>query len=111
MVLDNNLKTQKTINVNREDSSGRLILKKDKETGLEGIAIDQRGEVYLANQSFNRLPDSDPSVIIQIDPLSSELKEVIDETYDSVIIYKFRLPAEGREILGVEPPSSEDIFF
>ena len=43
--------------------------------------------------------------------LKDELKEVLDEHYDSVVIYKFRFPAEEREILGVEPPSSEDIFF
>ena len=43
--------------------------------------------------------------------LKDELKEVIDEDYDSVVIYKFRLPAEEREILGIEPPSAEEIFF
>ena len=81
LVLDRDLKTQKTINVEREDALGRVILEKDDENGLEGIAIDQRGEIYLANQSFNRLPSNDPSVIIQIDLLSAEIKEVIDLEY------------------------------
>ncbi len=81
LILDDKLKRRRTINVNREDSSGRVILGKDKENGLEGIAIDQRGEIYLSNQSFNRLPASDASVIIQIDPLSEDIKEVIDPEY------------------------------
>ncbi len=81
LVVNRNLKKQKTINVDRTDSLGRLILKKDKETGLEGIGIDERGEIYLANQSFHKLPDDDPSVIIQIDPLSEEIKDVIDPKY------------------------------
>jgi len=39
-----------------------------------------------------------------------ELKEVIDQTYDSIVIYKFKLKPLKREVLGLNPPSSEDLF-
>ncbi len=81
LVLDRSLKSKRTINLNREDSSGRLILKKDKENGLEGIAIDQRGEVYISNQSFNKFTLDDPSAIIHIDSELGDIKEVINPSF------------------------------
>jgi len=40
--------------------------------------------------------------------LKQELKEIIDPSYDSVVIYKFRTKPKSREHLGVKPASSED---
>ncbi|MCS7284569.1 MAG: CRISPR-associated endonuclease Cas2 [Hydrogenobacter thermophilus] len=43
--------------------------------------------------------------------LKDELKGVMDETYDSVIIYKFRTKQYyERETLGIEKPSHEDFI-
>ena len=44
--------------------------------------------------------------------LKDELKEIIDENYDSVIIYKFRTKEYyERETIGIDKPSHEDLFF
>jgi len=44
--------------------------------------------------------------------LKDELRNLIDETYDSIIIYKFRTKHYyTRETLGVFKPSHEDIIF
>ncbi len=44
--------------------------------------------------------------------LKDELKEILDESEDSVIIYKFRTKAYfEREGLGVQKASSEDFIF
>jgi len=43
--------------------------------------------------------------------LKDELKGIMDETYDSVIIYKFRTKHfYERETLGIDKPSHEDFF-
>ena len=43
--------------------------------------------------------------------LKDELKRVIDENYDSVIIYKFRTKHYyERETIGIEKPSHEDFI-
>ncbi|ADO45624.1 CRISPR-associated protein Cas2 [Hydrogenobacter thermophilus TK-6] len=43
--------------------------------------------------------------------LKDELKGIMDETYDSVIIYKFRTKQYyERETLGIEKPSHEDFI-
>lgn len=47
----------------------------------------------------------------QLRILKDELKEVIDNTRDSIIIYKFRTKAYyEREDIGIKKPSSEDYF-
>ncbi|MCS7245979.1 MAG: CRISPR-associated endonuclease Cas2 [candidate division WOR-3 bacterium] len=47
----------------------------------------------------------------QLRILKDELKEIIDKTKDSVIIYKFRTKAYfEREDIGIKKPSSEDYF-
>jgi len=44
--------------------------------------------------------------------LKDELKAVLDENYDSVIIYKFRIKQYyEREAIGVDKPSHEDILW
>jgi len=44
--------------------------------------------------------------------LKDELRGIIDEDYDSVLIYKFRTKYYyERESLGIEKPSHEDIIF
>ena len=43
--------------------------------------------------------------------LKNEIKEVIDENYDSILIYKFRTKQYyERECIGVDKPSHEDII-
>jgi CRISPR-associated protein Cas2 len=46
----------------------------------------------------------------KLEILKDELKGVIDETYDSIVIYKFKMKPLKRETLGIKPASSEDIF-
>jgi len=44
--------------------------------------------------------------------LKEEIRQVIDESTDSVVIYKFRTKAYyKRESIGKEAPSSEDFIF
>ena len=44
--------------------------------------------------------------------LKDELKKILDENYDSVIIYKFRTKQYyERETIGIKKPSHEDFFF
>ena len=86
LVLTRDLNVKNTINVDRRDDNGRLILEKDPENGLEGIAVDN-GDIYLSNQSFNKLPASDPSVVIKIDPVNADeakIAEVIDHGFDNI---------------------------
>ena len=47
----------------------------------------------------------------KLEILKDELQTVIDPEYDSVVIYRFKLKPLNREVLGVKPPSAEDIFF
>jgi CRISPR-associated protein Cas2 len=46
----------------------------------------------------------------KLEILKDELKGIIDPTYDSIVIYKFKLKPLQREVLGLTPPSSEDLF-
>jgi len=67
------------IKLNRTDSSGNLILAKDPENGIEGIAINN-GEIYVSNQSFEHWPAEDPSAIVKIEQYSSDSAK-ISEVY------------------------------
>lgn len=83
LVLDRDLIVKRTVNIDRRDDSGRLILGKDPENGLEGITVNN-GEIYLSNQSFQRLPKEDPSVVIKIAPVdmtTAKIAEVIDHGF------------------------------
>jgi uncharacterized protein YjiK len=84
LVLNRDLVVLRTINVDRRDDQDRLILGKDKENGLEGIAVSNNGEIYLSNQSFTKLPQNDPSVVVKIDLTafsSAKISEVIDHGF------------------------------
>ena len=82
LVLNRALEYQREVNVNRQDSEGRDILE-NKNEGLEGISI-YKGKVYLSNQSFKKLPKSDPSVLVKLDSVSGDkanIEEVINHGY------------------------------
>ncbi len=85
LVFDLDLNKLRTVNVDRTDDQGRLILEKDKENGLEGIAVSERG-IYLSNQSFERLPKNDPSVVVKVnlDFDSAQITDVIDHGYTNI---------------------------
>jgi len=78
---------QSTLNLKNDLNIKRgNILTKDKEFGLEGIAIFE-GKVYLSNQSFNAYPDTDPSIIFTIDSLNNpepEIMELFDHGYRDI---------------------------
>jgi uncharacterized protein YjiK len=83
LVLNTNLVTQRKVNLDREDNNGKIILEKDKENGLEGIVV-LNGDIYLSNQSFKRLPENDPSVVIKIDftdLYSAYIGQIIDHGF------------------------------
>lgn len=85
LVLDRDLNYLREINIKRQDDSGRDILAKGDE-GLEGITVYD-GAVYLSNQSFDKLPKSDPSVLIKLDSVDSDkasIEEVIDTGYENI---------------------------
>ncbi len=48
----------------------------------------------------------------QLRILKDELRKILDENYDSVLIYKFRTKQYyERESIGIDKPSHEDIIF
>ncbi len=55
----------------------RLILKKDKKRGLEGITITPDGTIYLSNQSKKLLPHEDPSIIFSITHVRSDKTRIV----------------------------------
>ncbi len=63
-------KANEIIKIERENSDGKLILAKGADNGLEGVAI-LNGEIYVANQSFDKWPHEDPSAIVKIDSVSN----------------------------------------
>ncbi len=76
LVININLDDLREININRRDSNGQTILAK-KGNGLEGISIHD-GDVYLSNQSFVRLPSSDPSVLVKLDSIIDDEANIVD---------------------------------
>ncbi|MCD6653248.1 MAG: SdiA-regulated domain-containing protein [Sulfurovum sp.] len=79
IVDQNTLQVLKEINVERT-YRGKKLLVKDKEHGLEGIAIGE-DKIYLANQSKNPYPKDDPSIIVVIDKYNdkeAKIETVID---------------------------------
>jgi len=72
---------QENLNIVREMNIERGgILVKDKEYGLEGIAIYD-GTYYLSNQSFNPYPQEDPSIVFTLDDPTNN-KPNIEAIYD-----------------------------
>jgi uncharacterized protein YjiK len=70
------LEKKDVISINRR-FHGRKILKKDKKHGLEGITIDDEGNIYLLNQSYDFLPEKDPSVMLRVNE-KGEILELYD---------------------------------
>lgn len=76
---------------------GTTIIVRDKKHGLEGITI-KNGMIYLSNQSYNRYPKKDPSVVFTIKDKTgnkkSKIKKIYDHGYDDIAgltIYKNQL--------------------
>jgi len=87
-VLDTELipKANSIIKIDREDSNGKTVLVKDKENGLEGITI-YNNTIYVANQSFNKWPQEDPSVILKLflnDSTHASIDDVIPSEYVNI---------------------------
>ena len=55
----------------------RKILKKGNNKGLEGITMDDKGNIYVSNQSYKFLPKKDPSVILKVNK-KGEILELYD---------------------------------
>ena len=84
LVMSRDFDIKNEINIDRQDTHNRKILVKDNEHGIEGITIIDN-QIYVANQSYEMLPDEDPSVVIKlsIQDDSASLEEVI--TLDAVV--------------------------
>jgi len=82
IVSQKRLKIKKKISIKRK-FKGIKVLKKDKKHGLEAITIVD-DNVYLSNQSFNKYPKKDSSVVFQIDNIKSKkakIVKIIDHGY------------------------------
>ena len=79
VVSQKSLKVKKTIDIKRKHR-GKLILKKDKNDGLEAITIID-GAIFLSNQSHKFLPKKDPSVVIKVDK-KQKAKVTIKELFE-----------------------------
>ncbi len=77
MILNKkNLTIEKKINIKRS-FNGQKILQKDKEYGIEGVTIDNKGYIYICNQSHHKYPHPDPSVIIIIKDLNKTKTKIL----------------------------------
>lgn len=80
------LEFEKEIKVKRKFKKLKL-LKKSKKAGLEGIAIDENGDIYVSNQSritYTKKLKENASVIIKIDSLEkkkAKITEVFNHGY------------------------------
>ncbi len=70
---------QKVVDIKRK-YRGKLILKKDKKNGLEGITIIN-DKIFLSNQSNVFFPKKDPSVLFSVDK-KAKAKVAIKRLYD-----------------------------
>ena len=85
MVLNTNLGFVREVNIARQDSDGVNVLEKEGE-GIEGISV-YNGEVYVSNQSFEKYPLPDSSVIVKLDSITNDkanISEVIDHGYNNI---------------------------
>lgn len=62
------LNIQKEISIQRSFKNKKLLVK-DKENGIEGITVDNRGIIYVSNQSTRKYPKEDPSVLVLVKDL------------------------------------------
>jgi uncharacterized protein YjiK len=87
LVLDRkSLELEKTVKIKRK-FDGISILKKSKKTGIEAIAIDTNGDIYVSNQSkitYKKKLKENASVILRINSLNkkkAKIKEVFNHGY------------------------------
>jgi len=80
------LELEKEIKIKRK-FDGVEVLKKSKKTGLEAIAIDENGDIYVSNQSkiiYNKKLKENASVILKVGSLNkkkAKIKEVYNHGY------------------------------
>jgi len=74
-VSQKSLKIKKKISIKRK-FNGIRILQKDKEHGLEAITIEN-GNILISNQSYNRYPKKDSSVVFQINNTKKKKAKII----------------------------------
>ncbi|MGB5867541.1 MAG: SdiA-regulated domain-containing protein [Arcobacteraceae bacterium] len=80
------LELEKEVKIKRK-FEGVEVLKKSKKTGLEAIAIDTNGDIYVSNQSkitYDKKLKENASVILKIGSLEknkTKIKEVINHGY------------------------------
>jgi len=82
VVSQKKLKIKDKISIKRKFKDIK-VLKKDKKHGLEAITIVDNN-IYLSNQSFNKYPKKDSSVVFQIDNIKSKkakIVKIIDHGY------------------------------
>lgn len=65
IVKQKNLKVIQEINIKRKYQD-KLVLKKDAENGIEGIAMDG-DRIFISNQSAKKYPKKDASVVIEVE--------------------------------------------
>ncbi len=75
IVNPKNLTPKKEIKIRRKYDK-KLILKKDKKQGLEGITI-ANDIIYISNQSKNKYPKSDPSVVLTVKDLNRKKTPIL----------------------------------
>jgi len=80
------LELEKEIKIKRK-FDGVEVLKKSKKTGLEAIAIDTNGDIYVSNQSkitYDKKLKENASVILRVGSLEKDktkIKEIINHGY------------------------------
>jgi len=81
LVLDRDtLKIEKKVKIKRKYKKIKL-LKKSKKSGLEAIAIDKDGNIYVSNQSkktYKKKLKENASVIVKIDSLDNKKAKIIE---------------------------------
>jgi len=81
LVLDSDtLKIQKKVKIKRKFGKIKL-LKKSKKAGLEAIAINENGDIYLSNQSkktYKKKLKENASVVFQINSLEKKKAKIIE---------------------------------
>jgi len=74
------LKIEKEVKIKRK-YKGISLLKKSKKTGLEAIAIDDNGSVYVSNQStitYDKKIKENASVILKVDSIKKKKTKIIE---------------------------------
>ncbi|SHO80447.1 hypothetical protein MNB_SV-15-1165 [hydrothermal vent metagenome] len=78
LVVDRkSLKVEKEIKIKRTYKN-KLVLKKDKEHGIEAITI-VNGDIYISNQSYKKYPNRDASIVFKISKLRRKKKSKIED--------------------------------